>query len=138
MCTSHRLDRRSSNSASSQFRKSSPTMATTTDDKGQVKLLPADCLFAIYDINTHILYLAARGSYFPPTLTSFARQTWIGGIKYAFEGFYDNLDDKPIPTEIEFAEEFSINLPEKINEVHIVTADGTKTVKILRVPLLLS
>jgi hypothetical protein len=112
-------------------------MATTTDDKGQVKLLPADCLFAIYDINTHILYLAARGTYVTPTLTSFARQTWIGGIKFAFEGFYDN-DDKPKPTENEFAEEFRIYLANTVTHVLIDTADGIKSVKILRVPLLLS
>lgn len=113
-------------------------MATTTDDKGEVKLLPADCLFAIYDINTHVLYLAARGTYVTPTLTGFARQTWMGGIRYAFEGFYDKLDDKPKQTENEFAEEFPIDLAESIAYVLIVTADGIKSVKILRVPKLQS
>jgi hypothetical protein len=111
-------------------------MATTTDDKGHVKLLPADCLFAIYDINTHILYLAARGIYDTPTLTSFARQTFVPGLKYAFEGFYINLDDKSKPTEHQFAEKIPIDLESKITQVLIVTADGIKTVDIFRVPLL--
>jgi hypothetical protein len=112
-------------------------MATTTDDKGEVKLLPADCLFAIYDISYHVLYLAARGTYVTPTLTSFVRKTWFGGIKFAFEGFY-KLDDNSKPTENEFAEEFRINLADRVTEVLIDTADGTKSVKILRVPVLLS
>src|SRR5436190_17599480 len=103
-------------------------MATTTDDKGEWKLLPADCLFAIYDINTHILYLAARGTYDTPKLTRFARLPWTGGIKFAFEGFYDNWDDKP--TVNEFAEEFLNNLSDRITDAIIVTADGAKSVKI--------
>jgi hypothetical protein len=116
-------------------------MATTTDDKGEVKLLPANDLAAIYDTNTHILYLYARGTYVTPALTSFARQTWIGGRKFAFEGFYTHSpgpDDKP--TENQFAEDFHIEVPESLKDVIIVTADpkGGKIenrVRILRVPV---
>jgi hypothetical protein len=108
----------------------------------QVKPLPADSLYAIYDINTHILYLVARGTYVTPTLTSFARRTWLGDIKYAFEGFYDNAgdnaDDKSKPTENQFAEGFGIILADIITHILIVTADGIETVDILRVPLLQS
>ena len=111
-------------------------MATTTDDKGEFKLLPVDCLFAIYDINTHILYLAARGTYDTPTLTRFARQVWFNSIKFAFESFYNNFDNKLIINK--FAKEFLINLLNKITDAIIIIVDNTKSVKILRVPLLLS
>jgi hypothetical protein len=97
-------------------------MATLTDNKGKVELLPADDLVVIYDSETNSLYLYARGIYVTPALTTFARKTWFGGLKFAFEGFYtDSPDpaDKPKPTEHQFVEKFHIKPIG--NEVTIIT-----------------
>jgi hypothetical protein len=116
-------------------------MATSTDNKGTAELLPADDLAAIYDTNTQILYLYARGTYAKPALTSFVREFWLGALKFAFKGFYTDSPgptDKPKPTEQQFAEEFHIKLPERSADIIIATAESKdgKKVPILLVPQL--
>jgi hypothetical protein len=117
-------------------------MATSADNKGKDELLPTDDLAAIYDTNTQILYLYARGTYVTPALTSFVREFWIGALKFAFKGFYtDSPDptDKPKPTEHQFVEEFHIKLPERSADIIIATEESPdgKKVPILPVPQLL-
>jgi hypothetical protein len=65
-----------------------------TTDSGKAVALPADTLSAIYDHETKFLYLYASGKYPQPALTAFKRETWLGGLKFTFEGYYPD-DVKP-------------------------------------------
>jgi hypothetical protein len=111
-------------------------MTTVAEDKGTVTRLPADDLAAIYDIETHYLYLYARGTWATPSQIKFVPiLTPPFNQVYALEGYYDGPIVKP--EEHQFVERFGpINLPPWFKTVIIWRANSPPevTVDILHVP----
>ena len=101
-------------------------MATVTDDNISTKILPADCLAAIFDWETGFLYLYAQGKYDTPTMTSFVELPWIGSLKFAFQGVYSGGSESRDPMEHRYAQKIKPRLVQKepLKEVLVVVAAG--------------
>lgn len=115
-------------------------MTTAADDIGVAKRLPADDLAAIYDTETHYLYLYARGTWAPPSQIKFVPQFMPPFNQvYALEGYYVEKGGPVIkPSEHQFAERFGpVNLPPWFKTLSILTANSPPEVKvnILFVPM---
>jgi hypothetical protein len=78
---------------------------------GFLGLVPADQVTALYLVETHTLRLQAAGTV--PVVTNgilFNRQVWMGGPKFALEGWTGPLTGETERYNVEF--EFTIQLPD--------------------------